>query len=342
MENNDVHFRHLMLYYFRKSRTPTETLEKILKVYVDATLSLRTVQRWFKRFQEGDFDLEDRPRSGRPSVTEPDPLVELLQDNARLSVREMSELLGLPKSTIHDHLRKLKFVARHDVWVPHDLTERNLIERISVCDTLLQRFHQEDFLKQIVTGDEKWVLYANPKRKKAWLQPGSSSTVVAKPGLYPKKMLLCVWWNWQGVLHYELLPQGETVTAAKYCLQLNDLKAAIAVKHPALLNRRRVVFHHDNARPHVALSVREKLIEFDWDVLPHPPYSPDLAPSDYHLFRSMQHSLSGEKFASPEGIKNHLNQYFASQPSDFYQKGIWSLPNRWRKVIELRGHYNIE
>ncbi|KOX75167.1 Histone-lysine N-methyltransferase SETMAR [Melipona quadrifasciata] len=57
------------------------------------------------------------------------------------------------------------------------------------------------------------------------------------------------------------------------------------------LANRRGVFHHDNARPHVALAVRQELLQFDWDVLPHPPYSPDLAPSDYYLFLSLKNSF---------------------------------------------------
>ncbi|KOX79111.1 Histone-lysine N-methyltransferase SETMAR, partial [Melipona quadrifasciata] len=67
------------------------------------------------------------------------------------------------------------------------------------------------------------------------------------------------------------------------------------------------VFQHDNARPHVALAVRQKLLQFDWDVLPHPPYSPDLAPSDYYLFLSLKNSLRGKSFKSISEIKTHLD-----------------------------------
>jgi len=51
---------------------------------------------------------------------------------------------------------------------------------------------------------------------------------------------------------------------------------------------------------------RQKLVQLGWDVLPHPPYSPDLAPSDYHLFRSLQNSLNEKNFDSLEAYKNHL------------------------------------
>ncbi|KOX68364.1 Histone-lysine N-methyltransferase SETMAR [Melipona quadrifasciata] len=124
-----------------------------------------------------------------------------------------------------------------------------------------------------VTGDKTWILYQNVHRKRTWSKENRPSTV-AKPGLDPKKV------------------------------------QPVAEKRPELANRRGVVFHHDNARPHVALAVRQKLLQFDWDVLPHPPYSPDLAPSDYYLFLSLKNTI--------------------------LERG---LPERWKKVVEQNGSY---
>ncbi|CAK9825860.1 Mariner Mos1 transposase [Anthophora retusa] len=117
------------------------------------------------------------------------------------------------------------------------------------------------------------------------------------------------------------------------------MKAAIAEKRPELANRRGVVFHHDNAKLYVALAVRQKLLQFDWDVLPHPPYSPNLAPSDYYLFLSLKNSLRSKSFKSISEIKTHLDEYFASKLQQFWKEGIMRLPERWKKVIEQNGSY---
>ena len=101
---------------------------------------------------------------------------------------------------------------------------------------------------------------------------------------------LCVWCDWQGIIHYELLPNSDL-----YCQQLDRLNAALMQKRPSLINRGRIVFHQDNARPHTYLVTYQKLRELGWEVLLHPPYSPDLAPSDYHLFLSMANELSSRK-----------------------------------------------
>ena len=66
----------------------------------------------------------------------------------------------------------------------------------------------------------------------------------------------------------------------------------------------------------------------------HPPYSPDLAPSDYHLFRSLQIHLNGKTFDSNEAVKNELIQSFASKNQTFYESGIMKLTERLQKDIE--------
>ena len=73
--------------------------------------------------------------------------------------------------------------------------------------------------------------------------------------------------------------------------------------------------------------------ELDWDILPHPPYSPDLAPSDYHLFRSLEHYLRGKNFQSEEHIKTGLLQFFAPKEQKIFEKGILNLSERWEDVV---------
>ena len=76
--------------------------------------------------------------------------------------------------------------------------------------------------------------------------------------------------------------------------------------------------------------------------MPHPPYIPDLTPSDYHLFRSLQNDLNEKTFDSNEAVKNESIQLFASKNQTFYESGIMKLTERWQKVIEHNGHYIID
>jgi len=78
---------------------------------------------------------------------------------------------------------------------------------------LLTRYKRKSFLHQTVTGDEKWIYFENPKRKRSWVIPGEPSTSIAKPNRYGRKTILCVWWDQKGVIYYEL-KSGETVNTA--------------------------------------------------------------------------------------------------------------------------------
>ena len=140
-------------------------------------------------------------------------------------------------------------------------------------------------------------------------------------------------------MYYELLPQGETINSEVYCRQLDNLKTAIEENRPRLADRNNIVFHQDNARPHISMLTRQKLLELGWDVLPHPPYSPDIAPSDFHLFRSLQNFLNGKILENFADLKNHLDKFFNNKDQKFWQEGIMKLPSRWLEIMQNNGTY---
>ncbi|GFV97394.1 histone-lysine N-methyltransferase SETMAR [Trichonephila clavipes] len=96
-------------------------------------------------------------------------------------------------------------------------------------------------------------------------------------------------------------------------------------KKPALESGKGIVFHHDNARPHTGMVTQQKLNALGWEVLGHPTYSPDIAPSNYYLLRSLQNYLTGKKFKSFESVSKGVADYFNSKDENFYRTGICYL-----------------
>lgn len=342
MEDKNQYFRCLMLFYFRKGKNATQTKKKICEVYGESAVSERVCQNWFQKFRAGDTTCEAGERSGRPLVTESEQIEGLIKKNPYYTTREIAVIVNVSQKTISNHLLKMGYVSRYDIWVPHHLNEKSLIDRISICSSLLKRNQESPFLKRIITGDEKWILYNNVQRKRSWGKPGEQPPTTAVKKFHPKKVMLCIWWDWKGIIYYELIKQNETIDSIKYCAQLDRLKAAIDEKRPRLSNKYGVIFQQDNARPHVSLQTRQKLLQFGWDVLSHPAYSPDLAPSEFYLFRSLQNSLNGKNFSSLEDCQKHLEEFIDLKSEKFWKDGIFKLPDRWQNVVDLNGAYIVE
>jgi histone-lysine N-methyltransferase SETMAR len=169
--------------------------------------------------------------------------------------------------------------------------------------------------------------------KHQWLSAGQTGVATPKADPHPMNVMLSVWWGVNGIIHWEILPNGCTITADFYCQQLDRVAEKLKGKQD------RTYYLHDNARLHVAKSTREKLLKLGWITVPHPLYSPDLAPTDYHLFRSLSNYLREKKFNDENDVKMELVNFFRQKFQDFYERGILSLPERWRQVIDSSGAY---
>jgi histone-lysine N-methyltransferase SETMAR len=340
MSIDKMHIRHCTLYEFNLQKNANQATKSIRSVYGVDVLEVRTCQRWFDRFRSGDFGLNDKEHTGRPVEVDDDRLEELLEEDPRQSSRDLALKLSVTHTTVLSRLHALGKVQKVGKWVPHKLSEINISQRLNTCVFLSAKHKNKSFLWKIVTGDEKWIYYDNPVNKKQWLSSDQAPLQSPKPEIHRKKVMLCVWWDQKGIIYWELLEPKQTVTANVYSQQLMRLSQALETKRPfGGKGKRKVILLHDNARPHVAKTTQATIESLGWEVLPHPAYSPDLAPTDYHLFRSMQHFLTEKKFADLESVKKEVSTFFASKLASFYEKGIKQLPERWEKVINSDGNY---
>ncbi|XP_016795815.1 histone-lysine N-methyltransferase SETMAR isoform X3 [Pan paniscus] len=331
--------RAIFLFEFKMGRKAAETTRNINNAFGPGTANERTVQWWFKKFCKGDESLEDEERSGRPSEVDNDQLRAIIEADPLTTTREVAEELNVNHSTVVRHLKQIGKVKKLDKWVPHELTENQKNRRFEVSSSLILRNHNEPFLDRIVTCDEKWILYDNRRRSAQWLDQEEAPKHFPKPILHPKKVMVTIWWSAAGLIHYSFLNPGETITSEKYAQEIDEMNQKLQRLQLALVNRKGPILLHDNARPHVAQPTLQKLNELGYEVLPHPPYSPDLLPTNYHVFKHLNNFLQGKRFHNQQDAENAFREFVESQSTDFYTTGINQLISRWQKCVDCNGSY---
>ncbi|KFD51546.1 hypothetical protein M513_07596 [Trichuris suis] len=276
----------ILLYEFKSRRSVREAVRNINAAFGPGSVSKSTAGYWFRRFASGCESLEGPPRTGRPSSFGNQALKELVESDPTQTQDEMPLKLGVSQQTICAHLKQLG--KKLDKWVPHEMSEKQIFRRLEVCSSLLSRNETDPFFDRIVTVDEKWVLYDNRRRLWQWLDSDEPARKFPKPPLHLRKTMLIVFWSHFGIIHFKFLKAGQPITADNYCRLLEATMEKLLEKRPALASRRRVILLQDNARPHVSRKTLQKISELGMEPLPHPAYSTDLSPTDFHLFKHLR------------------------------------------------------
>jgi len=145
---------------------------------------------------------------------------------------------------------------------------------------------------RLMTMDETWLYHCDPETKQ--INNQWSGGIAAHPA--PKKLrvqksagkvLASIFRDQDGILLIDYLSKSQIINAQYYSSLLVQLKDILKEKRRGKVAKA-VLFLHDNAPAHRALATQKKLAYQGFQCLDHPPYSPDLAPSDYHLFRGLK------------------------------------------------------
>jgi len=142
-----------------------------VEVYADNALSEITCRDWFRWFNDDNFDLSDKKRENRLRKVEDYQLQALLDEDDTRSQKLLAEQLGVSQAAISMRLHAMGKVQKIGKWMPHELNDRQMERRQNTCQILLARQKRKLFLHRIVTDDEKWIYFQNPKRKKSWVDP---------------------------------------------------------------------------------------------------------------------------------------------------------------------------
>jgi len=129
----------------------------------------------------------------------------------------------------------------------------------------------------------------------------------------------------------EFLEAGKTVNSARYIETIKNLWQRVCRVRGSTS---RILLLHDNARLHTAHTTNDALETLKFEVLFHPPYSPDLAPSVFHFFPHLKRDLKGTHFTSDDEVKQAVTSWIKQRTPEFFIDGMRKLVLRWEKCIE--------
>lgn len=343
---DNVFRQKAVIEFLTKEGVSAKNISDRLKiVYGENCLGYASVKRWVVHFKNGNTDITDKPRSGRPlsaATAENKASVDgLIRNDRRISCRIIANSVGISVGTAQAIVAELGYSKVCARWVPRQLTEELKLKRLNVCTELLKRYASEGdaFMNNIITGDESWAHHYTPETKRQsmqWHHLGSPPPKKFKVTPSAGKVMVTVFWDMQGVLLVEFLPKGETINSERYKQTLRKLAVAIRRKRPDMKN---VILHHDNARPHTAHATIADIATRGWVVLPHPPYSPDLAPSDFFLFGPLKDYLRGQTFHNDDEVKAAVRTWVRQCEPHFFANGFTQWRNRWDKCVVRSGDY---
>ena len=172
-----------------------------------------------------------------------------------------------------------------------------------------------------------------------WMSKTSPRPKKARQVRSHVKVLLTVFFDSEGVVHYEFLPQGRTVNKEYYLEVMHRLREAVRKKRPDAWWENQWMLQHYNMPSHSLFLVRDFLAKHATTVLPQPLYSPNLTPADFFLFPKLKSTLKGRRFESIEPIKTNLLAHLRSIPKTAFQECFRTLKKRWQRCIHSRGEY---
>ena len=214
---------------------------------------------------------------------------DIVLDDPKVKVREIAKIVSISTECVvnilHTHLCMRKLYER---WVPRLLTidQKRIHMTISARNLAYFNRNPKEFLRRFVTMDETWIHHCTPDSRegsKQQVKPGESAPKRPKPQQSAGKVMVSVFWDAHGVIFINYLEKGRTITGAYYAALLDRLVYEIRKKRPHL-KQKKIFFHDVNAPSHTSNVAQPKKHKLGFKSLPHPPYSPDLAPSDYYLF----------------------------------------------------------
>lgn len=215
----------LVKFCMELGKTPGETMEFINSNSKRPSVSRALVYKWYKRFHDGRIETTEDLRSGRPSIINEKSLTlvkNVIDNDRRLTVRDISEQCDISKTTVHKILTENFGMERVCArWVPRLLSSDNKEARVRAAKSFLRKWKRggDAFLDRIITTDESWFHYFEPESKQqssVWKHKDSPPPKKAKVTKSMGKHMFILFMDRHGMILTHAVPHGTTVNADYY------------------------------------------------------------------------------------------------------------------------------
>jgi len=218
-------------------------------------------------------------------------------------------------SIIHEDLNMRKLSAK---WVLKYLNADQKRQRCQSSEQLLEFFRRDpnDFLSQLVTMDETWLYHYDPETKQQsmeWRHSGSPRPKKFRVQKSAGKVLASIFLDQDGIFLIDYLPKSQTIKMEYY--SAGAIEGHFEGKTPREGHEWGLVLSRQCPDSQGTLATQKKL---GFQCLDHPPYSQDLAPSDYHLFPGLKKQLQGRNFSSDSEVIAAAETWLDGQPSELF------------------------
>jgi [histone H3]-lysine36 N-dimethyltransferase SETMAR len=341
--DSNVEYRSVIKFLLLRHTESSEILHQLQEAYGNECPSRATVYNWIRDFKHGRQSVFDAERSGRPCEIlsgKRDLCAKIVTEERRISIRELATRLSISYHSTYDMLHSFGLRKLCSRFVPRFLSGEMCDQRLQCCTANLQLFesHGDGFINNIVTQDETPVSLYVPESKRQsseWCFPQDSAPRKLRSGTSHKRAaMLTVFWDSHGILKVDFLEKGATINSAYYVALLRDVRRSHRKPRGIPL-----WLLHDNAPIHTSHQTKAAVDDCGFELVSHPPYSPDLAPSDFALFKHLKNELKGHRFESTDVLKEKVLDVLNSLPSIFFKNAFSELVDRWRKCVDVHGSY---
>ena len=125
-------------------------------VYREGVIGESTARKWFAKFKNGNFDIDDMLCSRRPSEFDEDHLKALLKEESRQTSRELAEKINCDQKMILNHLHLMGFAEKLGVWMPHELSKNNKENRLQIASQHLPAIEQNVVTNSAFCTKSSW------------------------------------------------------------------------------------------------------------------------------------------------------------------------------------------